>query len=80
MKEVSFVIIGAFVSEDEILGIYLTPNNFLFEFNKNDHGSMVLSLNERGEMKLMRKADTISNKNTIQHSSRSLPKMKRAKC
>jgi hypothetical protein len=80
LKEVSFVIIGAFVSEDEILGIYLIPNNFLFEFNKNDHGSMVLSRIGVGKMKLVRKADAISNKNTTRHSSRSLPKMKRAKC
>ena len=51
--------VGSFVSEDEILGVYLTPNNFSFEFKINDSGNLVLSRIGRGETELVREADNI---------------------
>lgn len=50
---------GPFVSEDEVLGIYLTPNNFSFEFKKNDNGNLVLNRIGRGEVELVREADNV---------------------
>jgi CubicO group peptidase (beta-lactamase class C family) len=51
--------VGAFVDDNEILGVYLTPNNFSFEFKKKENGSMVLSRIGRGETELVREADNI---------------------
>jgi len=51
--------IGAFVDDDEILGVYLTPNNFSFEFNKKENGTIVLNRIGRGETELIREADNI---------------------
>lgn len=51
--------IGAFVNDDEILGVYLTPNNFSFEFKKKEDGTIVLNRIGRGETELVREADNI---------------------
>ena len=50
---------GAFVSEEEILGIYLTPENYSFEFKKNEAGNLVLNRINRGEVELVREGDNV---------------------
>jgi len=52
-------VIGAFVSEQDILGVYLTPNNFSFEFKKNEDDNLVLVRIGRGETELERESDNI---------------------
>ncbi len=51
--------IGAFVDDNEILGIYLTPDNFSFEFKKKENGNLVLSRIGRGETEIVREAENI---------------------
>lgn len=51
--------VGSYVSEEDILGVYLTPSNFSFEFLKNENGSLVLSRVGRGEVEIVREADNI---------------------
>lgn len=48
-----------FVSEEEIVGTYLTATNFSFEFRKTDDGKFVLHRIGRGEVELVREADNI---------------------
>ena len=50
---------GSFVDDDEILGVYLTPNNFSFEFKKKENGTIVLNRIGRGETELERESDNI---------------------
>ena len=50
--------IGAYVSEDEILGTYSTPDNFTFEFVKEDE-KLYLKRIGRSDNELVREADNI---------------------
>jgi Beta-lactamase len=50
--------IGKFVSEDEILGIYLTENDFAFQFAKQD-GKLFLKRIGRNDVELEREADNV---------------------
>ncbi|GAA0871858.1 hypothetical protein GCM10009117_10040 [Gangjinia marincola] len=51
--------IGNYISEEEILGTYLTPNNFSFEFKEKEDGSLILDRIGRGEVELEREAANI---------------------
>jgi CubicO group peptidase (beta-lactamase class C family) len=51
--------VGSFINEEELLGMYLTPNNFSFEFKKKDNGSIVLNRVGRGETEIVRESDNI---------------------
>lgn len=53
--------IGSYVSEDEIIGTYLTPNNFTFEFLKKDDGKLYLKRIGRNDVELVREADNVFN-------------------
>jgi CubicO group peptidase (beta-lactamase class C family) len=50
--------IGSFVSEEDMIGIYLTDNNFTFQFEKRE-GTLYLKRNGRNDVKLEREADNI---------------------
>lgn len=50
---------GELVAEDEIIGTYLTENNFSFEFKRTDDGRFVLNRIGRGDVELVREADNI---------------------
>lgn len=50
---------GDYVSEADILGIYLTDNNFAFEFKKKENGTLVLDRVGRGEVELERESDNL---------------------
>ncbi|QJP33299.1 beta-lactamase family protein [Nonlabens sp. Ci31] len=51
--------IGNYVSEDLILGTYLTMNNFSFEFLKKEDGKLYLKRSGRNDIELVREADNI---------------------
>lgn len=53
--------IGSYVSEDEIIGTYITPNNFTFEFLKKDDGKLYLKRIGRNDVELVREADNVFN-------------------
>ena len=51
--------VGNYVSEDELIGMYITPNNFTFEFVKKDDGKLFLKRMGRNDVELMRESDNI---------------------
>lgn len=53
--------IGSYVSEDEIIGTYITQNNFTFEFLKKDDGKLYLKRIGRNDVELVREADNVFN-------------------
>ena len=53
--------IRSYVSEDEIIGTYITPNNFTFEFLKKDDGKLYLKRIGRNDVELVREADNVFN-------------------
>jgi CubicO group peptidase (beta-lactamase class C family) len=53
--------IGIYVSEDEIIGTYITPNNFTFEFLKKDDNKLYLKRIGRNDVELIREADNVFN-------------------
>ena len=53
--------IGVYVSEDEIIGTYITPNNFTFEFLKKDDNKLYLKRIGRNDVELIREADNVFN-------------------
>jgi len=53
--------IGSYVSEDEIIGTHITPNNFTFEFLKKDDGKLYLKRIGRNDIELVREADNVFN-------------------
>jgi CubicO group peptidase (beta-lactamase class C family) len=53
--------VGNLVSEDEIIGIYITPNNFTFEFLKKDDGKLFLKRIGRNDIELVRESDNVFN-------------------
>jgi len=53
--------IGIYVSEDEIIGTYITPNNFTFEFLKKDDGKLYLKRIGRNDVELIRESDNVFN-------------------
>lgn len=50
--------VGSFVSEDDMIGIYQTENNFTFQFEKRE-GVLYLKRVGRNDVKLEREADNI---------------------
>ncbi|TXD81499.1 beta-lactamase family protein [Subsaximicrobium wynnwilliamsii] len=53
--------IGKYINEDEIIGTYITPNNFTFEFLKKDDGKLYLKRIGRSDIELIREFDNIFN-------------------
>ena len=51
--------VGEYVSEEDILGTYLTPSNYSFELLKDDNGVLQLNRIGRGYVELEREADNI---------------------
>jgi CubicO group peptidase (beta-lactamase class C family) len=50
--------VGSFVSDEDMIGIYLTEDNFTFQFEKRD-GILYLKRNGRNDVQLEREADNI---------------------
>lgn len=50
---------GLFVSEEEIIGTYLTESNYSFEFKKTEDGKFILNRIGRGNVEIVREADNI---------------------
>ena len=50
---------GSYVSEEDVMGVYLAPSNFSFEFRKNDEGAFVLNRVGRGDVELERESDNV---------------------
>ena len=51
--------IGPYVSEDDVLGTYVTPDNFTFEFVKKEDGTLYLKRTGRSDNEVEREADNI---------------------
>lgn len=50
---------GAYVSIDAVLGKYLTPGNYVFEFLKDDSGNLILNRLDRGKVELERESANV---------------------
>lgn len=53
--------VGNYVSEDELIGTYITPNNFTFDFVKKDDGKLYLKRIGRNDIELIRESDNVFN-------------------
>jgi hypothetical protein len=53
--------VGNHLSEDEVIGTYITPNNFTFEFLKKNDGKLFLKRIDKNDIELVRASDNVFN-------------------